>query len=438
MLTAIDESSDKDILQIVSSRVGIVRSLRPMSTELVEPAPIVLYEAQLADFEYAGEDTKKTRLGVGKGASDQEALMGAIGEAVERYCSLQPNYDAIFKSSADQLGASAISPSELVLYSEEQYESRAVPYPRFMSGHRTSWVRGRFLPGGHEAFVPASFAYLGPVGEHWCHNTSNGLAAGPDLDSAVLGGLCELVGRDAFLITSMNQPAVPEVTFGPAHAVGCVILAHYMRLGMEIRVFNVTMDIPIYTMMAFAIDRTGRGPSAVIGLGCSLDPAKALTKALFEMCQGRVSELWRYRQRMEDERITSIEQVRRLEDHGAIFAEGHMLTELDFLLDSPQEVALESLADASYGDPCADLAQCVELLTKAGSRVAFVDLTTPDVAPFGIRVVRAVATYLQPIHFGYGRERLGGTRVFDVPRVMGYDSRTRTVSDLNRCPHPLP
>lgn len=438
MLTAVYESNDLDILDIVSSRVGIVRSLRQMNTELVELAPIELYEAQLADFEYAGEDTKKTRLGVGKGATEEAAVMGAIGEAVERYCSLQPNYDAVFESSVDQLGSSAISPSELVLYSEEQYETGAIPYPRFRSGHRTGWVRGRFLPGGHEAFVPASFSYLGPVGEHWCHNTSNGLAAGPDLDSAVLGGLCELVERDAFLITWMNQLAVPEVTFGRAHGLANAIRAHYVRRGLEIRVFNATMDIPIYTMMAFAIDRTGTGPSAVIGLGCSLDPVEALTKALFEMCQGRVSELWRYRQRVEDERITSIEQVRRLEDHGAIFAEAHMLTELDFLLDSPHTVPLDSLGNASYGDPAADLAQSVELLSKAGSRVAFVDLTTPDIAPFGIRVIRAVATGLQPIHFGYGRERLGGTRVFDVPRVTGYDSRTRTVSDLNRCPHPLP
>lgn len=408
-----------------------------MNTEMVEPTPIELYEARLADFEFTGDDAK-TRLGVGKGATEQTAAMGAIGEAVERYCSLQPDHDAVFEASADQLGPHAISPVELVLYSAEQYESGLIHYPRFQSGHTTSWIRGRFLPGGDEAFVPAAMSYLGAIGEQWCHNTSNGLAAGPDLASAVLGGLCELVERDAFLITWMNQLAVPEVVFGPTNGLAHAIREHYLRRGLEVRVFNATMDIPIYTMMAFAIDRTGNGPSAVIGLGCSLDPAEALTKALFEMCQGRVSELWRYRQRADDERITSIEQVRRLEDHGAIFAEEELLTELEFLLDSPHRVQVDALSNRSYGDPAADLAQCVELVSQAGSRVAFVDLTTPDIAPFGIRVVRAIATNLQPIHFGYRRERLGGVRVFDVPRVLGYHSRTRTVSELNRCPHPLP
>ena len=438
MSTVLDGSGDRHVLDLVSPRVGIIRSLRPMITELVEPAPIMLYEAQLADFEYAGEGARKIRLGVGKGTSDHAARMGAVGEALERYCSLQPDIDTLVESSADELGPQAIWPSELVLYAEEQYATRAIPYPRFTGGHRTSWVHARSLPGGDDTFVPAHFAYLRPVGEHWCHSTSNGLAAGPDLDSAVLGGLCELVERDAFLITWMNRLAVPEVTFGRTHAVPYAIRAHYRRRGLEIRVFDATMDIPVSTMMAFAIDRTGRGPSAVIGLGCSLDPVEAVTKALFEMCQGRVSELWRYRQRPTDERVTAIEQVRTLEDHGALFAEPHLLGELGFLLDGSEEVALESLPDASCGSPGADLARCVDLLAAAGSRVAYVDLTTPDVAPFGIRVVRALATGLQPIHFGYGRERLGGTRVFDVPRVLGYDSRTRTVRDLNRCPHPLP
>jgi ribosomal protein S12 methylthiotransferase accessory factor len=181
-------------------------------------------------------------------------------------------------------------------------------------------------------------SYLAPIGEQWCHNTSNGLAAGPDLASAVLG--CELVERDAFLITWMNQLAVPEVTFGPANGLAHAIREHYARRGLEVRGFNATMGIPIHTMMTFAIDRTGTGPSAVIDLGCSLDPAEALTKALFEMCQGRVSELWRYRQRSDDERITSVEQVRRLEDHGTMFAEQSLLTELEFLLRSPHRVPL--------------------------------------------------------------------------------------------------
>jgi ribosomal protein S12 methylthiotransferase accessory factor len=66
-----------------------------------------------------------------------------------------------------------------------------------------------------------------------------------------------------------------------------------------------------------------------------------------------------------------------------------------------------------------------------------VDLTTADVRPYGIHVVRTLATGLQPIHFGHGEERLGGQRLFDLPRLLGYMSETRGERDLNPCPHPL-
>jgi ribosomal protein S12 methylthiotransferase accessory factor len=99
---------------------------------------------------------------------------------------------------------------------------------------------------------------------------------------------------------------------------------------------------------------------------------------------------------------------------------------------------IEDLANLSHGDVAADLISCVKKLRGAGRRVAYVDLTTPDVAPLGFRVVRAIATGLQPIHFGYKQERLGGRRLYEVPQALGYASETRTASDLNRCPHPLP
>jgi len=434
----VEQSSHENVLDIVSPRVGIIRSLRPMSTELVELAPIQLFEAELADFAFSGNDGKKTRLGVGKGVTEQAAMMGAIGESIERYCAMQPDYDSIVDASADELGAAALPPPAFVLYAEAQYENGEVPYRPFRSGARTAWVRGQSLSDGREMFVPASMAYLGYVGEQLCHNTSNGLAAGSSLDAAVLGGLCELIERDAFLIAWMNKLPVPEVLFGETHAAAHAIRMHYRGLGVEIRVFDVTTDIPVHVMMAFAIDRSGHGPSAVVGLGCSLDPEDAVMKALLELCQGRVSETWRYRQRKPGERILSVEDVRQLEDHGAVYAEPYMLKELDFLFATSRKTMLDQLPNLSRGDVEADLGRCVELLGKAGSRAAFVDLTTPDVAPFGLHVVRAVATKLQPIHFGYRRERLGGERVFDVPRILGYADRTRTIGDLNRCPHPLP
>lgn len=426
----------------MSPRVGIVRVLSRMVKEAVEPTPPILYEARLSDFDFVGGEARRTRIGVGKGETEDAAVKGAIGEAVERYCAWQPDYSAILEASARDLGPSAISPPEFVLYSKTQYEEGEVPYRPFDEKRPIGWIRGRSLPEGEEVFVPASFAYLSHLGgraeEHMCLNTSNGLAAGPSTDAAVLSGLYELIERDGFLITWMNRLSVPEVELGDLRGLPHHIRAYYRRFGIELRVFNATTDVPVHVMIGFAIDRSGESPTAVVGLGCSLNPVEALTKALLEVCQGRVSETWRYRQRSAQGRIRSFRDVARLEDHGALFAQPEMLGELAFLLETSRSQRLEDLADLSQNDATADLATCVRMLRRAGSRVAFADLTTPDLSPLGFRVVRAIATGLQPIHFGYRRERLGGRRLYEVPQLLGYATERRTIGELNRCPHPLP
>jgi ribosomal protein S12 methylthiotransferase accessory factor len=77
-------------------------------------------------------------------------------------------------------------------------------------------------------------------------------------------------------------------------------------------------------------------------------------------------------------------------------------------------------------------------LQNAGCRVLYADLTTPDLVAYPIRVVRTLATGLQPIHFGYGEERLGGKRVYQLPRALGYSTSDRDEASFNPCPHPLP
>ncbi len=436
------ELSNDPFLGLVSSRVGIIRSLMRMSTDIVEPTPAVLYEARLSDFDFLGEEAKKSRIGVGKGETEDEAIMGAIGEAIERYCAWQPNSEAILEASSRELGSSAISPPEFVLFSESQYEKKEIPYCPFDEKQKIGWVRGRSLLDNDEVFVPAALAYLTHFGqrmnEQMCLSTSNGLAAGSSVDAAVLSGLCELIERDAFLITWMNKLSVPEITFDDSSGVTDYIRAFYARSGVQIRVFDVTTDIPVYVMMGFAVDLSGKGPSSVVGLGCSLDPVEAVKKAVLEVCQGRVSETWRHRQRSPHERIKSFENVKKLEDHGAIFAEPEMLGELAFLFETSRVQRLEQLTSLSQGNATADLATCVRKLREAGCRVAYVDLTTPDVNSVGLRVVRAVATGLQPIHFGYRQERLGGRRIYEVPRALAYTTAAKTASELNRCPHPLP
>jgi ribosomal protein S12 methylthiotransferase accessory factor len=174
----------------------------------------------------------------------------------------------------------------------------------------------------------------------------------------------------------------------------------------------------------------------LVGLGCHLDPRVAVNKALFEICQIRPGEMRRFVNEHAGDTLHQYSDVRALMDHSAFFHSIERRGELGFLLDHGRRQRIDELPNRSIGVHD-DLATAVEGLVRAGCRVAYADLTTADVRPYGIRVVRTVATGLQPMHFGYGEERLGGRRLFELPVLLGYPGQSRLESDLNPCPHPL-
>lgn len=427
------------LLELVSPKVGVIRSLTKVVRGVEEPNPPVMYQAVLSHFDYRMAPPLE-RSSAGKGRTDSEAIRAALGEAVEHYCASQVNKQSTRLTSLEEL-PDAVTPLECVLYSDAQYARAKLPYHRWQPQDSLTWTPMRELPLGREVFAPAQLVYLTFTAQReedfLTTPNSNGLAAGPDLEFAILNGLYELIERDGFLITWMNKLPAPEVEFAGANDLAQSIKEHYARYGTEIRVFNVSTDIPVYVMMAMALDRTGEGPAVLVGLGCHLDPQVALNKALLEICQVHPSETHRYKEERPAQRLRSYEDVRTLEDHGAFLTAPERIGECSFLLDNGRAQSAGEMPNRSQGSVEADLQACVDALVNAGCRVLYADLTTPDVADYGFRVVRTIATGLQPMHFGHGEERLGGRRLFEVPHTLGHAEGVRGEGDLNPCPHPL-
>jgi ribosomal protein S12 methylthiotransferase accessory factor len=429
------------LADLISPRTGIIRNITRVSRGTEEPSVPVVWQCVLSQFDYRTAKQSE-RMTAGKGETEREAMLGAIGEALERYCSYQHDASAVFTATAAELGAAAIRPADFVLYSDRQYATPGFNYARPGDETPIGWIRAVELPNRTEAFAPSSLIHLyfdvaGPNG-FFCPPTSNGLAAGPSLNAAILGGLYELIERDAFLVCWMNRLPARRVDDSSLGGVAASITAHYARFGVEAHVFDITTDIPVTAMMALAVDRSGDGPAVVVGLGCHLKPAVALTKALMEVCQVRPSQSLKFAKDHPAESIKRYQDVKTLEDHASFAGISAHLHEFDFLLSQGHSWALADVPDRSSGDTSIDLETVIHALRAAGCRVGYVDLTTPDVAPYDVRVVRAIATGLQPIHFGFGEERLGGRRLFETPARMGHGPERRREDDLNPCPHPLP
>jgi ribosomal protein S12 methylthiotransferase accessory factor len=424
----------------VSDRVGIVRSLARISQGATEPTPPVFYQAVLAHFDFR-KMRIEDRLGVGKGLTDADAKAGAIGEALERYCGALPDMKAMRRFAWNERPLDAIPADACVLYSARQYERAQFPYPRWRNDKAVAWVQGVDLNDSKPVCVPASLVYLDYAGNDadtfFCPPTSNGLAAGGDLTAATLSALYELVERDSFLISWMNRLPPVEAVVSDTAAIETAFIRHYVRFGIETRVFRLVTDIPLHVMMAILLDRSGRGPAALVGLGCHPDPKLALRKAIFEAAQTRPSHVHRFGDPATWAGLRDYYDVRTLDDHSSFFASINRLAELDFLLDATDKVDVDSLPDLAADDPKDELARVAGALRDVGCRAVRADLTTPDLQSYPVRVVRIVATGLQPIHFGYGEERLGGRRLFEVPLRLGQRSEVTRETELNPCPHPL-
>jgi ribosomal protein S12 methylthiotransferase accessory factor len=426
------------MLETVSSRVGIIRWLRRVARSADEPQLPILYHSLLSNFDFV-KGTDSDRSSMGKGRNDADAMRGAIGEALERYSAQHPVVASIRVARAAELGGPALAPDAFVLYSAEQHASGTLPFRRYDAADEIGWLRGTSLPDREPVWLPASLVYLNYNRDGYdafCVSTSNGLAAGQTVASATLAGLCELVERDAFLAGWMNRLPLPALVIAGADSLLDEMIAHYASFGIEIRIIDCSLDLAPYVMMAMSIDRSGNGPAVMVGLGCSLDPVRAVEKALFEIAQVRTGDARKGPDARE--RIPSYEDVRTMADHSAYFGQLDRLAEMDFLLTAPPARRLAELENRARDDADADLDTVVRSLRDAGAQVAYADVTTDDVAEVGVRVVRAFATGLQPIHFGHGMERLGGRRLFELPKRLGFRPSDATPSDLNPCPHPLP
>jgi len=426
--------------ELVSHKVGIIKEIAPQGRGTDEPYPPYLYCATLSHFDFHRRE-KPDRVGAGKGFTEKEAISSAVGEAMERYCGFQWERNRIFPAKWSDLQPAAIPAEDFVLFSERQYLAKNWPYARWNKDAEITWINGVELPSQKSVAVPAILTYLAyppaSAEEFFASSTSSGLAAGATLESAVLGGLCELMERDAFLITWMNR--LPAIELEPAHAGGLVqeIYRYYGCFSVAVRCFLLPSDLPAAVVMAVSFDPRPDKPAQVVGLGCHPNPEIALTKAMLELCQARPSEAGRFADNPPQGRLTRYEDVKTLDDHSAFAALPERRDEFAFLWARGAKARVSDLRNQSLGNVGQDLKYCAAALIEKGCRVAYVDLTLPDLAGYDIHVARAIATGLHPIHFGFNQERLGGRRLFELPQQLGFDDHVRTEADLNPCPHPL-
>ncbi|HKP98453.1 MAG TPA: TOMM precursor leader peptide-binding protein [Fibrobacteria bacterium] len=426
--------------QLVSARTGILTELGPVQVDPLEPQRPFVYRVHIANHQFLSERDDDRATCSGKGWTSEAAMTSAIGEGIERYASARWSVDEIVYSTRDALDHETLDPRRLVLYAEEQYKH--ITYARYTRETTLGWIPARSLVTGRTPWVPAigvfmDYAVRNPT-EFLFPVTSNGLAAGPTLAAAVLAATYEVLERDAFLMAWLHR--WPGRSYNPTtHPDPAVseLAEAYRRRGVALFLVRLPVDHPIAVFVAIARQGDSTAPAAVVGLGADLDPLIAARRAAMEVAQVRPSLRRRCRGESAlrvDELADDPTKVVSLEDHALLYASSRHVAAVDALVGEPAE--WEPHVDAAR-DPKQALAAVVAHFQAAKQDLLYVDLTSEDIRPFGLRCARAILPDFQPIWFGANEPRLGGSRVRTLPVTLGRASVPVPLNALQALPHPL-
>lgn len=368
----------------------------------------------------------------GKGASDIQARVSAVCEAIERYSGLYNGGEIESRASLSDLGARALHPNDLMTFSAAQlndqkgwnarqksaYHKAPVPFdPDRVIGWTPAWSfkRQDFV------YVPSAYCYYGHPdlkAQYFTTCDANGNAAGNTLEEAIVQGFLELVERDAVALwwyNRISRPGVDIAAFRDPYFDRLV--EAYRRDGRETWALDITSDlgVPCFAAISRRIDRGTE--DIVIGFGAHFDARLALMRALTEVNQ-------------------FMPAVNKTNAQG----------ETVYWFHDPDAVEwwrTATLADQTYLAPAADLAprgpgdfpgpqdddilatvqRCAALAESIGSELLVLDQTQPDI---GLSVAKVMVPGLR--HFW---KRFGPGRLYDVPVAMGWVDRPTAEADLN-------
>jgi ribosomal protein S12 methylthiotransferase accessory factor len=254
--------------------------------------------------------------------------------------------------------------------------------------------------------------------------TSTGLACHVSLSQAVLGGLCEVLERDALAVTWYNRLA-PAHLNAEGTPVGDLMTRFYAEAGVLLQLFSLPTDGPFPVILAVA--RPGAGPPfAAVGVACRPRASLAAAKAVAEAGQVLV-------------RLRAMGGDLDPDDDAAAryaTAEGAQL--LGRCLESTGEtVAVPETDDGGEPSPSEDLVAAVAHLARNSLEVVVTELTTADVAAAGWRVVRV----LVPGAVWPGTKQewapLSGSRLYKVPVQLNLRDAPLAEHQLRALPVPL-
>lgn len=442
--------------KLISSKVGLIRRIRTVKRKAQDPTLITAIAESTDISRFSG--FPKMQNGGGTAETLDGALAAAIGECVERYClffgekvkpgavsfaDIQGSIEeqGMVLASYREVEEHAVSPSSIRLFSRQQIEAlpKGNPLQFFDESSRVRWIWAHSLTRGEPRLVPASrvFFSLHPDEAYVGHSNTTGLGAGATLEEAIHSGLLEVIERDAVVLSWLHRRIGRRLEIDDPglqqHLSRCFLAD---RPEVDLRLYDLQIDLPIPVVLCVLERPTESGPFFSISAAARLDPAAAVRKALREQAQN--FPLFRQLIRSRWQPAPDFSNLADFEHHLLLYLRRPEMIHQELAFFAEARVArLSEVPNRSTGRVLGDLEFCVEALRDKGFEVLVVDLTTPDIAEAGFRVVRVVVPELAMLH-GDHTPYLGPKRVEEPPSNLVWDDSPWNLSaGLNPVPHPF-
>jgi ribosomal protein S12 methylthiotransferase accessory factor len=368
------------------------------------------------------------------------AARRSVFEMLERVWSAFVPHERLRAAPHAELGSRALDPRSFALLSADE---RAATHGRFVpyrSDLKLDWIAAQRIGDSGaltDVLLPALFVFPGFGVRHPAQRfvpmLSTGLAAASRYDDALLGGICEVVERDAFAVAWLLRLPPPRIELSsrmmPPAATETV---EKLRAdGFTVDFFDLTRDIELPVALAAIQSRESDDDGAVaLGLGCHPRPVEALSKALREVMLF-LTHFYDFPGGTGLARKATAPRG----PNGRMEA-------LSFFLNCG-DVSARRWEEGPEDDPLSGqmpllLLRAIDSVTKAGHDILMCDLT-PTVADEdrGFVLLRALIPGLQPHLYEPDCWRLASPRLTAVAEQLGWKPEKLTPAKVQREPNPF-
>ena len=374
---------------------------------------------------------------------DTLALTKTLAEAIERHAWFTyQQFPSLRKSTVTDIEkeGDSINPERFAGHRESQRQKntrlRLDPSDSFhwIKGYswtkkRSSWIPAQVISGSNKLIAFSRLSKEPAIRA----SITTGLATHPDRTQALLSGALEVIERDAYIITWLNQLSPPHITLDELTERSeslAKLVKQCRRYRLEPQILRLPTDAPAYAVCAVLEDTTSGLPRFSFGLKVDRDPTIAAEGAILEALRIRSStRMWKMSANNWD-RDTKAVDIGHL-DRLLYWTEDNRADRLTFLLGG----AIKPLVKEIWEDDSDEehFARIVQWCREKGYELVSVSLTdAPENIP-GWHIEMVVIPELQPMHLSEKLPCVGGERLHDIPRQFGYTPREPYLDD----PHPF-